>query len=64
MLSFIVKRVLKGLLCVWFIWTLVFVLVRSLIRDKKAGKSACGGSCAGCGGCASCGMDPSCRSGQ
>lgn len=50
---------------------LVFVLVRSLIRDKKAGKSACGGSCAGCGGscagcggCASCGMDPSCRSGQ
>ena len=36
---------------------LVFVLVRSLIRDKRAGKSACGG-------CASCGMDPSCRSGQ
>ncbi|MBO4410487.1 MAG: ABC transporter permease [Spirochaetales bacterium] len=28
MLSFIIKRVLKGLLCVWFIWTLVFVLVR------------------------------------
>ncbi|MBR5668131.1 MAG: ABC transporter permease [Spirochaetales bacterium] len=28
MLSFIVKRVLKGILCVWFIWTLVFVLVR------------------------------------
>lgn len=28
MLSFIVKRVLKGLLCVWFIWTLIFFLVR------------------------------------
>ena len=43
---------------------LVFVLARSLVRDKKAGKSACGGSCASCGacgGCASCGMDPSGR---
>ena len=39
---------------------LVFVLVRSLIRDKKAGKSACGGNCAGCGSCASCAMGTSC----
>lgn len=28
MLNFIIKRFLKGILCVWFIWTLVFVLVR------------------------------------
>lgn len=28
MLKFIVKRLLKGLLCVWFIWTLIFFLVR------------------------------------
>ncbi|MBR1919760.1 MAG: ABC transporter permease [Spirochaetales bacterium] len=28
MLSFIVKRVLKGLLCVWFVWTVIFFLVR------------------------------------
>ena len=28
MLKFITKRVLKGLLCVWFIWTMIFFLVR------------------------------------
>lgn len=28
MLKFTVKRVLKGLLCVWFIWTMIFFLVR------------------------------------
>lgn len=32
----------------------VFFVVRGMIRDKKAGKSSCGGSCAGCGACASC----------
>ena len=40
---------------------LVFVLVRGLIRDKRAGKSPCGGNCSGCGGCASCAMGSSCR---
>ena len=34
---------------------LVALLIRGLIRDKKAGKSACGGSCASCGACGSCG---------
>ena len=43
---------------------LVFVLVRSLIRDKRAGKSPCGGNCSGCGGCASCAMGSSCRGEQ
>ena len=28
MVKFIIKRLLKGLLCVWFIWTLIFFLVR------------------------------------
>lgn len=28
MIKFIIKRLLKGLLCVWFIWTLIFFLVR------------------------------------
>ena len=32
----------------------VFFVVRGMIRDKKAGKSSCGGSCAGCGACAGC----------
>jgi len=31
----------------------VGLLVRGMIRDKKAGKSSCG-SCAGCGGCSGC----------
>lgn len=34
---------------------LVALLVRGLIRDRKSGKPACGGSCGGCGGsCAGC----------
>ena len=29
-------------------------LIRSMIRDKKAGKSSCGGNCANCGVCSGC----------
>lgn len=29
-------------------------VIRGMIRDKKAGKSSCGGSCASCGACAGC----------
>ncbi len=37
-----------------------FLALRKIVRDKKAGKSCCGGSCGGCSGnCAGCG---SCRS--
>jgi len=28
--------------------------VRTLIRDKRRGKSPCGGSCSGCAGCGAC----------
>ena len=28
-----------------------FFVIRGMVRDKRAGKSACGGSCAGCAGC-------------
>ena len=34
---------------------IVVLLIRSMIRDRKAGKSACGGNCACCGACSSCG---------
>ena len=37
---------------------IVGLLIRGMIRDKKAGKSSCGGNCASCGacgGCSSCG---------
>ncbi len=32
----------------------VALLIRGMIRDRKAGKSACGGSCASCGACGGC----------
>ena len=31
------------------------LVIRSMIRDKKAGKSSCGGKCADCGVCSACG---------
>ena len=31
----------------------VGLLIRGMIRDKKEGKSCCGGNCASCGGCSS-----------
>ena len=34
----------------------VGLLIRSMIRDKKAGKSSCGGNCASCGACGGCGQ--------
>ena len=30
------------------------LLIRGMIRDKKAGKSSCGGNCAACGACSGC----------
>ena len=34
---------------------LLGLIVRGMVRDRKAGKSPCGGSCADCGVCGSCG---------
>ncbi len=34
---------------------IVALLIRGMIRDRKAGACACGGSCAACGGCSKCG---------
>ena len=39
--------------------TVVALLIRGMIRDRKAGKAPCGGNCASCGacrGCACCGQ--------
>ena len=33
---------------------IVAFLIRGMIRDKKVGKSTCGGNCAGCGACCAC----------
>ena len=33
-----------------------YFVIRGMIRDRKAGKSSCGGNCSGCSGCGgSCG---------
>ena len=32
----------------------VGLLIRGMIRDKKAGKCSCGGNCSACGACAGC----------
>ena len=33
---------------------IVGLLLRCMIRDRKAGKRSCGGNCAGCGACGGC----------
>ena len=34
---------------------IVALLIRGMIRDRKAGACACGGSCAACAACGGCG---------
>ena len=34
---------------------IVWLLLRGMIRNKKAGKSSCGCNCASCGACSGCG---------
>ena len=46
---------LINLVLIALIAVITGLLIRSLIRDKKAGKSSCGGNCASCGACAGCG---------
>ena len=33
---------------------IVGLLIRGMVRDKKAGRSTCGGNCAGCNACSAC----------
>ena len=40
---------------------IVGLLIFVMVRDKKTGKSSCGGSCSGC---ASCGGSSACRRGK
>lgn len=35
---------------------IVVLIIRKLVKDKRAGKSSCGGNCSACGhNCAACG---------
>ena len=42
---------------------LIGLAIRGMIRDKKAGKSTCGGSCSSCGACGGCGKHTALSSG-
>ena len=33
---------------------IVALLIRGMVRDRKAGKRSCGGNCASCGACGGC----------
>ena len=39
---------------------IVFLLVRVMVRDRKAGKAPCGGNCASCGACRGCAFCSGC----
>ena len=50
---------LINIVLIAFIVLIVTLLIRSMLRDRKAGKPSCGGSCPGCSacvGCSACGM--------
>ena len=42
---------------------LIALVIRGMIRDRKAGKSFCGGSCSSCGACGGCGKHSALSSG-
>lgn len=43
----IISSVIVGIILL----ALVFLVIRSMVRDKKAGKGICGGDCSTCKGC-------------
>ena len=51
---------LINIILVAVIMLITGLLIRSMIRDRKAGKPSCGGNCAGCGACSGCSACSSC----
>ena len=45
---------LANIIVILVLALIVFFIVRSMVLDKRAGRSSCGGSCAGCAGCGAC----------
>lgn len=43
-----------NLILVAVITLIVALLIRGMVRDRKAGKRSCGGNCASCGACVGC----------
>lgn len=60
---------LINIVLVAVILLVVGLLIRGMVRDRKAGKRSCGGNCAACGACSGCscckmcGADPAGRKG-
>ena len=52
-----------NILFIALITAMVFLLIRGMIRDRKAGKHACGDNCASCGACSSCRACSACGTG-
>lgn len=47
---------LVNIVIIAIILLVCYFVIRGMIRDRKAGKSSCGGNCSGCPGCGgSCG---------
>ena len=49
MFAWIAKNIGTILICLVLI-LIVAAIIRSIVKDKKAGKSSCGGNCSHCGG--------------
>lgn len=49
MFAWIAKNIGTILICLVLI-LIVAAIIRSMVKDKKAGKSSCGGNCSHCGG--------------
>ena len=54
MLSFLKANYLT-IIIIAVLGLIVALIIRSLVKDKKSGKSSCGGDCSSCGGCKACG---------
>ena len=65
MLAFVTGN-LGTILITLFLVLIVALAIHTLVKDKRQGRSSCGGSCASCGACGSCagsGISPSAPAG-
>lgn len=49
-----IKLNLANIIVIAVIALVVFFIIRSMVMDKRAGRSSCGGNCGSCAGCGAC----------
>ena len=49
-----IKLNLANIIVIAVIALVVFFIIRSMVMDKRAGRSSCGGNCGSCAGCCAC----------